>query len=113
MCESPDYLVALSTAAYKRFKDTVPDYGTIIYDPETVDEIDEDLPCTQKAFSARELALKNFDNALFANTLVLGFVARLLEVLDQDLLLESILEVIPKFHEQNRQAFQLGFDHSD
>ncbi len=113
MCESPDYLVALSTAAYKRFKDTVPDYGTIIYDPETVDEIDEDLPCTQKAFSARELALKNFDSALFANTLVLGFVARLLEVLDKDLLLESILDVIPKFHEQNRQAFQLGFDHSD
>jgi len=27
MCESPDYFVALSGAAYKRFKDTVPDYG--------------------------------------------------------------------------------------
>ena len=48
MCESPDYFVALSSAAYKRFKDTLPDYGTIVYDPSFVSEVDEKLKCSQK-----------------------------------------------------------------
>ena len=112
MCESPDYLVALSTAAYNRFKDTVPDYGLIIYDPQTVDKIDEGLACKQKAFPARDLAVKNFNNALFANTLVLGFIGQLMDALDKDILLESTLAVIPKFHDQNRKAYQLGFEYT-
>ena len=110
ICESPDYFIALSSAAYKRFKDTVPDYGVIIYDPETVGEIDQSLKCSQKAFPAKDLAVEQLNNALFANTLVLGHIARVIEGLDKDILLESALEVIPKFHDQNRQAFQIGFD---
>jgi len=112
MCESPDFLIALSTAAYQRFKDTVPDDGLIVYDPETVDNIDGQLTCEQKAFPARNLAVKNFNNALFANTLVLGLIARLVEGLDRDVLLESALAVIPKFHDQNRKAYQLGYEYS-
>jgi len=54
MCESPDYFIALSSAAYKRFKDTVTDSGIIIYDPAFVDQIDEGLGCTQKAIPAKE-----------------------------------------------------------
>ena len=111
MCESPDYLIALSNAAYKRFKDSVPDYGVIIYDPETVNEIDESLPCSQKSFPARELSVKNLENALFANTLVLGYIGQVIDALDKDILLESILEVIPKFHGQNRKAFQIGYEY--
>jgi len=113
VCESPDYFIALSSAAYKRFKDSVPDNGVIIYDPAFVEQIDEDLPCAQKAVPAKELSVKNFENALFANTLMLGVVARLVDVLDKDVVLESILEIIPKFHDRNRQAFQLGYNYAD
>ncbi len=109
MCESPDYFIALSSAAYNRFKNTVPDYGLIIYDPAFVDQSDPDLPCTQIAFPAKELSLQHFNNPLFANTLVLGAVAKVVDVLDKDLVLESILEVIPKFHDKNREAFQIGY----
>ena len=111
MCETPDYFVALSSAAYERFKDTVPDYGIIIYDPAFVDEIDESLKCTQKAFPAKELAVEHFDNPLFANTIVLGAMAKTVELLQKDSVLESILHIIPKFHDRNRKAFQIGYDY--
>jgi 2-oxoglutarate ferredoxin oxidoreductase subunit gamma len=113
MCESPDYLIALSSAAYKRFKDSVPDYGLIIYDPAFVEQIDEGLQCAQKAVPAKELSIESFDNALFANTLMLGVVAKLVDALEKDVVLESVLAIIPKFHDRNRQAFQIGFDHVD
>ncbi|MBW2062807.1 MAG: 2-oxoacid:acceptor oxidoreductase family protein [Deltaproteobacteria bacterium] len=112
MCESPDYFVALSSAAYKRFKDTVPDHSVILYDPAFVDEIDQGLPCSQQALPAKDLSIKNFDNALFANSVVLGFIARLIAELDKDLVLQSLLGIIPKFHEQNKEAFQIGYDYT-
>jgi 2-oxoglutarate ferredoxin oxidoreductase subunit gamma len=111
MCESPDYFIALSSAAYKRFKDTVPDDGVIFYDPAFVDELDENMKCTQKAVPAKELSVKHFDNPLFANTLVLGVIAKAVDVLDKDTVLESILEIIPKFHDRNKKAFQIGYDY--
>ena len=111
MCESPDYFIALSSAAYKRFKGTVPDDGMIFYDPAFVDEIDENMKCAQKAVPAKELSVENFNNPLFANTLVLGVIAKAVDVLDKDIVLESILEIIPKFHERNKKAFQIGYDY--
>jgi 2-oxoglutarate ferredoxin oxidoreductase subunit gamma len=112
MCESPDYFVALSSAAYKRFKDTVPDYGVIVYDPAFVEEIDPALRCGHNAFPAKELSMKHFQNALFSNTLVLGRMARLVEALEKDVVLESILEIIPKFHDKNKEAFQIGYGYN-
>ena len=113
MCESPDYFIALSNAAYKRFKDTVPDYGTIIYDPAFVDELDKGLKCKQKSFPAKDLSMKHFNNALFTNTIVLGLIARTVEGLDKDVVLKSTLEIIPKFHDRNRAAFQVGYDYKE
>lgn len=111
MCESPDYFVALSSAAYKRFKDTVPEEGMILYDPAFVEEIDGGLKCRHTSFPAKELSVKHFNNPLFANTLVLGQMARLIDTLDKEVVLESILEIIPKFHDKNREAFQIGYDY--
>ena len=113
MCESPDYFIALSKGAYDRFKDTVPAEGLIIYDPAFVEEIDESLPCPQKPFPAKDLSMEHFNNPLFANTLVLGHMAKVIEGLDKDVMLESILMVIPKFHDRNRQAYQIGYDYGN
>jgi len=113
MCEAPDYFIALSSAAYNRFKDSVPDYGVIIYDPAFVDKLDQNLKCTQKRFPAKQLSMENFDNPLFANTLVLGVIANTVAELDKEVVLESILAVIPKFHDRNREAFHLGYGYTD
>lgn len=111
MCETPDYFVALSSAAYNRFKDTVADGGLIIYDPAFVEKIDAGLTCVQKEFPAKQLALDHFDSPLFANSLALGLIANVVEVLDRQIVLESLLAVIPKFHDRNRQAFEIGFNY--
>jgi 2-oxoglutarate ferredoxin oxidoreductase subunit gamma len=110
MCESPDYFVALSGAAYKRFKDSVPEHGTILYDPAFVTEIDGNLPCSHMAFPAKEIATERFNNALFSNTLIIGVMARLVEGLERQLVLDSILEVIPKYQDKNKEAFEIGYN---
>jgi len=111
MCENPDLFVALSSAAYYRFKDTVPDNGLILYDPAFVEQLDLGLKCRQQELPAKELALQNFGRAIFANSIALGAMAKLLEGdLEKDLILESILEVIPKFHQENRDAFEVGYN---
>jgi 2-oxoglutarate ferredoxin oxidoreductase subunit gamma len=112
MCENPDYFVALSSAAYNRFKDTVADQGLIIYDPAFVEKIDDTLKCTQKEFPAKQLAVDHFNSPLFANSLALGLIARVVEILDKQVVLESLLEVIPKFHDRNRQAFEIGYEYT-
>ncbi len=111
VCENVDIFIALSSAAYTRFKDTVPAEGLIIYDPAFVETIDETLKCRQQPLPAKQLALDNFNKALFSNTIALGAMAKLLkDHLKKETILESILEIIPKFQDQNRQAFQIGYE---
>ena len=113
MCESPDYFIALSKAAYDRFKDSVSAEGKILYDPDFVETLDDSLTCEHLAVPARALSIAHFKGPIFANTIILGKLAGILgNVLDKQTVLDSILEVIPKFHEQNKAAFQLGFDFS-
>ncbi len=106
--ESPDVFVALSLSAYKTFKHQVTD-GIIIYDPAFVTEIDDSLPCTQKSVSAKDISVEKLGKPVFANTLLLGVLSRILDELDPEVVLESILHLIPKFHEENKQAFQIGY----
>lgn len=111
ICESPDFFVALSSAAYNQFKSLVPGSGVILYDPAFVDVVDEKLSCSQRAIPANELSAKNFDSPLFANSLILGVVAGLIDILDRDVVLESMLRIMPKFHEENREAFRIGYEY--
>lgn len=111
ICESPDFFIALSSAAYNQFKHLMPDSGVILYDPAFVDEVDESLACSQKEIPANELSSQKFDSPLFANSLMLGVVAKLVDILDKNIVLESILGIMPKFHEQNRKAFEIGYDY--
>jgi 2-oxoglutarate ferredoxin oxidoreductase subunit gamma len=111
MCESPDYLIALSSAAYNRFKDSVPEHGLIICDPAFVEKIDENLKCLQKQFPAKRLSIENFDSPLFANSLVLGYIVRHVDILEEKVALASLLKVMPKFHDRNRDAFMIGAEY--
>jgi 2-oxoglutarate ferredoxin oxidoreductase subunit gamma len=110
MCENPQVFLALSGAAYKRFKDTVPPGGLIVYDPAFVEDVDKNLPCTQKALPTKDLAMKHFKRPIFSNAIALGALARLLSnTLDKEIILESFIEVIPKYKNENREAFELGY----
>jgi hypothetical protein len=41
---------------------------------------------------------------------VLGALASLLDFMDSEIVLESVLHIIPKFHDRNREAFQIGYE---
>jgi len=109
LVEDPDYFCALSSAAYKSFADLVTD-GIIFYDPSSV-EIDEEKAkkIPHYAVPAKDTAIEKLGRPIFANTIMLGAMAKKIEVLDKDTILSTMLSVMPKFKEQNKQAFEIGY----
>ena len=108
--EAADVFVAFSAPAYKRFYDLC--RGTIVYDPELVEEVRPDAPERHVAVPATALAKERFNNVLFANMIMLGAVTRLARM-DHSAMKSTMLEVIPRFHEQNTAALDLGYHLSD
>ena len=54
MCETPECFIALSSAAYNRFKDTVADSGLIIYGPAFVEKIDDSRSWPKRHIQRRD-----------------------------------------------------------
>ncbi len=98
--------VAFSAPAYKRFYDLC--RGTILYDPELVEEIHPDAPERHVMVPATALAKERLNNVLFANMIMLGALTRLAGM-DYAAMKPTMLEVIPRFHEQNLAALELGY----
>lgn len=103
--ENADLFVAFSAPAYKKFYDLCG--GKVLYDPEMVEAIDEAAPDRHVEVPARALARKHFDNALFANMVMLGALTRL-AAMDLGVMKEVMVEVIPRAHAQNLEALDLG-----
>ena len=104
--ENADVFVAFSAPAYKKFFDYC--RGHVLYDPEMVTEIRADAPERHVAVPATALAKERFNNVLFANMIMLGALTRLAG-LDYEAMKTAMLEVIPRFHEQNLAAMDVGY----
>ncbi len=108
LVEDPDYFCVLSSAAYKQFGHMVVD-GTILYDPAMV-EIDEGKKARQIAVAAKETAVEKLGRPIYANTIMLGaLTGATVGLLEKENMLETMLKIIPKFKEENKKAFELGF----
>lgn len=105
--ENADVFVAFSEPAYKKFYDLV--RGKILYDPEMVKGIRDDSPERHVAVPATMLSKEQFNNPLFANMIMLGALTRVAEM-GIEAMRKTMLEVIPRFHEQNLKALDLGFN---
>ena len=105
--ESADIFVAFSAPAYKKFFDLC--QGKILYDPELVEEVRADAPERHVRVPATALAKERFNNVLFANMIMLGALTRLAGM-DYEAMKQTMLEVIPRFHEQNLAALDLGYN---
>ena len=104
--ESADVFVAFSQPAYRKFYDFC--RGKILYDPEMVEEIRADDPERHVAVPATALSKERFNNVLFANMVMLGALTRL-SAMDYEAMKKAMLEVIPRFHEQNLGALDVGY----
>ncbi len=103
--ENADLFVAFSAPAYNKFYDLCG--GKVLYDPEMVEDIHGDAPERHVEIPSRAVAREHFDNALFANRVMLGALARL-AAMDLAVLKDVMVDVIPRAHEQNLQALDLG-----
>jgi 2-oxoglutarate ferredoxin oxidoreductase subunit gamma len=108
LVEDPDYFCALSSAAYKQFGHLVQD-GMVLYDPAFV-QVDEDKPFRQVAVPAKDAAVDRLGRPIYANTIMLGALTKAVVELDKDVMIETMLQVIPKFKDENKQAFEIGYD---
>ena len=104
--ENADVFVAFSAPAYKKFFDHC--RGKILYDPEMVESVRAEAPERHVAVPATQLAKDKFNNVLFANMIMLGALTRL-SGLDYEAMKKAMLEVIPRFHEQNLAALDVGY----
>jgi 2-oxoglutarate ferredoxin oxidoreductase subunit gamma len=104
--EHADLFVAFSAPAYKKFYDLC--RGKILYDPEMVEEVRGDEPERHVEIPATALAKERLGNILFANMIMLGSLTRLAGM-DFEVMKHVMTEVIPRFHEQNLQALDLGY----
>ena len=104
--ENADVFVAFSAPAYKKFFDAC--RGKILYDPEMVEDLRDEAPERHVAVPATALAKERFNNVLFANMIMLGALTRLAG-LDYEAMKKAMLEVIPRFHEQNLAAMDVGY----
>lgn len=108
--ERADYFVAFSLSAYNRFFDLVGDGGTVLYDPEMVPNIPQERLARRRhlAVPATRLAKDRLKNAIFANMIMLGALARAAD-LGLDAVKRAMRRSIPRFHDQNDQALDLGY----
>ena len=104
--EHADVFVAFSAPAYRKFFECC--RGKILYDPELVEEIRREAPERHVAVPATALSKERFNNVLFANMIMLGALTRL-SGLDLAAMKQAMLEVIPRFHEQNLAALDTGY----
>ncbi|MBI1735283.1 MAG: 2-oxoacid:acceptor oxidoreductase family protein [Candidatus Rokubacteria bacterium] len=104
--ENADVFVAFSAPAYKKFFDLC--RGKILYDPEMVEEVRPDAPERHVAVPATQLAKERFNNVLFANMIMLGALTRL-SGMDYEAMKQAMVDVIPRFHEQNLRAMETGY----
>ncbi len=104
--EEPDYFMALSSAAYNAYHSLVRD-GIILYDPAYV-EVDKSLPIQQLSIPAKELAIEKLGKELFSNSIMLGATTKMLRFFDTENMLHTLLDVMPKFKEENKRAFEIG-----
>jgi 2-oxoglutarate ferredoxin oxidoreductase subunit gamma len=104
--EHADVFVAFSAPAYKKFYDFC--RGKVLYDPELVEQVRADAPDRHVGVPATQLAKEKLNNVLFANMIMLGALTRVAG-LDYEAMKQAMLEVIPRFHEQNLAAMDLGY----
>ncbi len=108
LVEDPDFFCALSLAAYKQFGHMVKD-GMILYDPAMV-TIDERQQIQQISVPAKDTAVEKLGRPIYANIIMLGaLTGAAAGLLDKENVLGTMLEIIPKFKEENKKAFELGY----
>lgn len=104
---SADIVVALSQEAYKKFAKTVRSGGLLIVDEERVN-CDQDVPAVR--IPILRLAQETTGKVITANTVALGVLVGLTEIVSKQAIEQAVAARAPKgTEEMNRRALEAGF----
>lgn len=105
-----DILIALSQEALNKYLKDLKENGTLIVDSTYVKE----LPKTNaKIFDIpfSRIAKENFGAEIYANMIMLGFLAKKTDLIGREALEKAIAESVPdKFRELDLKALEIGFN---
>lgn len=102
-----DILVAFSQTAFDKYKSSLKKGGTLFLDNDLVNT--GDFQSNNLSISATDIAFKEFNQKLFANSIMLGFMAAKANMVRHEAIEESIKYYVPaKTAEANIEAFRLG-----
>lgn len=106
--ETPDYFCAMSKSAYTKFSDLVKQ-GMILFDPGYV-EPDSSNKVQHIALPARDIAVEELGRDIFANIIFLGALGQYIKpAISKENFLKALEARVPKFLEENKKAFDLGY----
>ncbi len=104
---SADIVVALSQEAYKKFAKTVRSGGLLIVDEERVN-CDQEVPAVR--IPILRLAQETTGKVITANTVALGVLVGLTEIVSKQAIEQAVAARAPKgTEEMNRRALEAGF----
>ena len=104
-----DVLVALSQEALNKYVKDMKENGILIIDSTHVKEPPK---INAKIFSVQfsRIAKENFGAEIYANMIVLGFLAKVTKLIGRKALEKAIIESVPeKFRELDLKALEIGF----
>ena len=105
--ENADVFVAFSEPAYRKFFHLAG--GLILFDPELVTKVNAEGAERHVPVPSTALSKEHFSNPIFANMIMLGALTRTAGM-DLDSMRKTMLEVIPRFHDENSRALAIGYD---
>lgn len=112
--QKPDILVALSQEALNAYLDDIKDNGTLIIDPDMINE-EELLPFVKKhniklyKAPVTRTAEEKIGLKIVANIVMIGAITKMTKVISEDAARKAVLESVPPGTEKkNLQAFEAG-----
>lgn len=102
-----DLLLCLTQKAYDKYIDSLDKFGILIVD----DSIDVNYNSDQKIYKLPiiETAINEVGTAMVSNIVSLGTIQQVYNLLDEDILINSIIKRVPPGTKDiNRKAFELG-----
>ncbi len=102
-----DILIAFSQPAFNKYKNSLKNDGSLFFDK---DLVNPDVVFQNNfSVSATDIAFKNFSRKIYANILMLGFLADKTKLISPEAIEESIKYYVPsKSFDTNIKAFRLG-----
>ena len=106
-----DILIAMSQSAYDKYiEDVEREKGIVIYDEQLV-STKEINGLKQIGIPATNIAVKELNNKLVANMVILGVAVEITKMVSKDALISAIEKNVPeRFKVLNLKAVELGFN---